>query len=62
MRQIQRRCRQKQREEVESAPVPVKALWKSEKYEAVPSRLAEYLHVSEAGLFSSITIMFLGST
>ncbi|KAF6032562.1 ENKD1 [Bugula neritina] len=43
MRQIQRRCRQKQREEVASAPVPVKALWKSEKYEAVPSKLGEYL-------------------
>ena len=46
MRQIQRKCRQKQREEVASAPVPVKALWKSQKYEAVPSRLGEYLHVS----------------
>lgn len=46
MRQIQRKCRQKQREEVASAPVPVKALWKSQKYEAVPSKLSDYLNVS----------------
>lgn len=48
MRQIQRKCRQKQREEVASAPVPVKALWKSQKYETIPSRLGEYLHSSPA--------------
>ncbi|XP_067928363.1 enkurin domain-containing protein 1-like [Watersipora subatra] len=47
MRQIQRKCRQKQKEEVETAPTPVKALWKSEKYECVPSKLSGYLNNSD---------------
>lgn len=46
MRQIQRKCRQKQREDESTAPVPVKALWKSQKYESVPSKLAELLEVT----------------
>lgn len=45
MRQIQRKCKQKQREEETSAPIPVKALWKSQKYESVPSKLAQLLQV-----------------
>lgn len=45
MRKIQRQSRQKQREEEASAPVPVKALWRSKKYDEVPSKLVEFIEV-----------------
>mgnify|MGYP000222864660 CR=1 FL=1 len=41
MRQIQRRAREKEEETVQ----PVKALWKSEKYREIPSRIKADLEV-----------------
>lgn len=39
MREIQKKCREKDQEREQSGPKPVKALWKSHKYESVPSKV-----------------------
>ncbi|XP_071996730.1 enkurin domain-containing protein 1 [Engystomops pustulosus] len=39
MREIQKRCKEKEMEKVQGAPKPVKALWKSSKYEQVESKV-----------------------
>ncbi|XP_069608912.1 enkurin domain-containing protein 1 [Ranitomeya imitator] len=39
LREIQKRCREKEMEKVQGAPKPVKALWKSSKYEQVESKV-----------------------
>ncbi|KAG9487939.1 hypothetical protein GDO78_007637, partial [Eleutherodactylus coqui] len=39
MREIQRRCKEKELERVQGAPKPIKALWKSSKYEQVESKV-----------------------
>ena len=46
MRRIQRQTRKKEAEKEETQPKPVKALWKSTKYEGVQSRVKEELSVS----------------
>lgn len=42
MRQIQKQCKQKERETQQ----PVKVLWKSDKYSGVQSRIKEELEVT----------------
>ncbi|XP_056408374.1 enkurin domain-containing protein 1 [Hyla sarda] len=39
MREIQKRCKEKEMEKTQGAPKPVKALWKSPKYELVESKV-----------------------
>ncbi|XP_068103445.1 enkurin domain-containing protein 1 [Hyperolius riggenbachi] len=39
MREIQKRCREKEVEQAQKAPKPVKALWKSTKYETIESKV-----------------------
>ncbi|XP_044147142.1 enkurin domain-containing protein 1 [Bufo gargarizans] len=39
MREIQKRCKEKEMEKVQGAPKPIKALWKSPKYEQVESKV-----------------------
>jgi hypothetical protein len=46
MRMIQRQTRRKEAEKEQHQPKPVKALWKSTKYEGVQSRVKEELSVS----------------
>ncbi|XP_074647842.1 enkurin domain-containing protein 1-like isoform X2 [Tubulanus polymorphus] len=41
MRRVQRISRQQQKQQIEDQPKPVKALWKSEKYANVPSKVGE---------------------
>ncbi|XP_039624109.1 enkurin domain-containing protein 1 isoform X1 [Polypterus senegalus] len=48
MREIQRRCREKEMEKEETGPKPVKALWKSQKYEAVQSKVMAQLQQNQA--------------
>nr|XP_006625653.2 PREDICTED: enkurin domain-containing protein 1 [Lepisosteus oculatus] len=43
LREIQRRCREREAEKEGARPVPVKALWRSPKYEAVPSKVMTQL-------------------
>uniref|UniRef100_A0ABM5EV78 Enkurin domain-containing protein 1 n=1 Tax=Pogona vitticeps TaxID=103695 RepID=A0ABM5EV78_9SAUR len=46
MREIQRKCREKEQARELSQPKPVKALWKSQKYENVESKVKAKLQVS----------------
>ncbi|XP_062911418.1 enkurin domain-containing protein 1 [Mobula hypostoma] len=39
MREIQKKCREKDQQREQNGPKPVKALWKSQKYESVPSKV-----------------------
>uniref|UniRef100_A0A4W3GZD0 Enkurin domain containing 1 n=1 Tax=Callorhinchus milii TaxID=7868 RepID=A0A4W3GZD0_CALMI len=43
MREIQRKCRERELERGLSGPKPVKALWKSQKYQTVPSKVMAQL-------------------
>ncbi|XP_067879480.1 enkurin domain-containing protein 1 isoform X2 [Heterodontus francisci] len=43
MREIQKKCREKDQERELSGPKPVKALWKSQKYESIPSKVMAQL-------------------
>uniref|UniRef100_A0A8C4X292 Enkurin domain containing 1 n=1 Tax=Erpetoichthys calabaricus TaxID=27687 RepID=A0A8C4X292_ERPCA len=43
MREIQRRCREREMEREETGPKPIKALWKSQKYEGVQSKVMAQL-------------------
>ncbi|MGH0180787.1 UNVERIFIED_CONTAM: hypothetical protein FKN15_019055 [Acipenser sinensis] len=43
LREIQRRCREKEQEREGARPKPVKALWKSQKYEGVQSKVMAQL-------------------
>lgn len=43
LRQIQRRCKQKEAE----SHKPVKAMWKSEKYDEIQSRIKQELQVND---------------
>lgn len=45
MREIQKRCREKEQAQELSRPKPVKALWKSQKYENVESKVKAKLQV-----------------
>jgi hypothetical protein len=45
MRQIQKVSKDRESEKEKKQPLPVKALWKSEKYNDVPSRITEALGV-----------------
>ncbi|XP_026531741.1 enkurin domain-containing protein 1 isoform X2 [Notechis scutatus] len=47
MREIQRKCREKEQARQLSQPKPVKALWKSQKYENVESKVKAKLQVPE---------------
>lgn len=49
MRQIQRKCREREEESVQ----PVKALWKSEKYKDVQSRIKTDIEVFDTCLCNS---------
>ena len=46
MRRIQRETKRKETATEVNKPVPVKALWKSSKYEEVPSKVTEHLQVT----------------
>ncbi|XP_069773654.1 enkurin domain-containing protein 1 isoform X2 [Narcine bancroftii] len=46
MREIQKKCREKDQERELNGPKPVKALWKSQKYETVPSKVMARLQES----------------
>ncbi|XP_078095446.1 enkurin domain-containing protein 1 [Mustelus asterias] len=46
MREIQKKCREKDQERELSGPKPVKALWKSQKYESIPSKVMAQLQES----------------
>ncbi|XP_048474660.1 enkurin domain-containing protein 1 [Rhincodon typus] len=46
MREIQKKCREKDQERELSGPKPVKALWKSQKYESIPSKVMTQLQES----------------
>lgn len=59
MRRIQKECRQKAQDRDATAPTPVKALWKSEKYVDVPSKLVSELQKPELipeKMYSSMTL------
>ena len=56
MRKVKEREAQKEKEQIEKN-VPVKALWKSEKYKDVQSKLKEMLQVSIT-MFNKITNLF----
>ncbi|XP_043537513.1 enkurin domain-containing protein 1 isoform X1 [Chiloscyllium plagiosum] len=46
IREIQKKCREKDQERELSGPKPVKALWKSQKYESIPSKVMAQLQES----------------
>ncbi|XP_078421859.1 enkurin domain-containing protein 1 isoform X2 [Cetorhinus maximus] len=46
MREIQKKCREKDQERELNGPKPVKALWKSQKYESIPSKVMAQLQES----------------
>ncbi|XP_067857467.1 enkurin domain-containing protein 1 [Heptranchias perlo] len=48
MREIQKKCREKDQERELGGPKPVKALWKSQKYESVPSKVIAQLQESSS--------------
>lgn len=54
MREIQRRCREKEQAQELSRPKPVKALWKSQKYENVESKVKAKLQVQVAKPLSDL--------
>lgn len=46
IKEIQKRCKEKERAQEHSQPKPVRALWKSQKYENVESKVKARLQVS----------------
>ncbi|XP_075433227.1 enkurin domain-containing protein 1 isoform X2 [Ascaphus truei] len=50
MREIQKKCREKETEKEQSRPKPIKALWKSQKYELVESKVKAKLQESSPPL------------
>lgn len=46
MREIQRKCQEKEQAQALNQPKPVKALWKSQKYDNVESKVKARLQVS----------------
>lgn len=49
IKEIQRKCKEKERAQEHSQPKPVKALWKSQKYENVESKVKAKLQVGIYG-------------
>ncbi|KAF2984181.1 hypothetical protein EK904_013314 [Melospiza melodia maxima] len=49
IKEIQRKCKEKERAQEHSQPKPVKALWKSQKYENVESKVKAKLQVGICG-------------
>lgn len=58
MRQIQRKSKEKEAESVQ----PVKALWKSEKYKDVPSKIKDDIDVSTSLIVIHCTFLSFGMT
>ncbi|XP_072410345.1 enkurin domain-containing protein 1 isoform X2 [Chiloscyllium punctatum] len=50
IREIQKKCREKDQERELSGPKPVKALWKSQKYESIPSKVMAQLQIQVKGV------------
>lgn len=49
IKEIQKKCKEKERAQERSQPKPVKALWKSQKYENVESKVKAKLQVGICG-------------
>lgn len=49
IKEIQKKCKEKERAQEHSQPKPVKALWKSQKYENVESKVKAKLQVGIYG-------------
>lgn len=49
IKEIQKKCKEKERAQEHSQPKPVKALWKSQKYENVESKVKAKLQVGISG-------------
>lgn len=49
IKEIQKKCKEKERAQERSQPKPVKALWKSQKYENVESKVKAKLQVGIYG-------------
>lgn len=49
IKEIQRKCKEKEQAQERSQPKPVKALWKSQKYENVESKVKAKLQVGVYG-------------
>lgn len=49
IKEIQKKCKERERAQEHSQPKPVKALWKSQKYENVESKVKARLQVGTQG-------------